>query len=788
MSKIENKVPIYPIEAWNVTETSFHLKDNYRNETTFALSNGYIGTRGTFEEGYDFNESEGLEGNFINGFYESEDIRYGEWNFGFPTKSQSLLNLPNLKTTHIYAGDEIFDMRTGKIENYRRTLHMKDGYVSRSLVWTSPKDVKLHVETIRYINFAHKNIMVNRVCVTPLDADVTLKFESILNADVENHTRTTNPLVDYGPFGKHLIPIKISANEKTLFYQGKTKNSNLNMACASLHTLFGCDENAAEWKYDTSECFASFSIEGSVRKGQTITLDKYIAYTSSLDLGSEDMEVFLTQTLIDAHNTGFDKLFSEQKNYVHRFWRSADIEISGDDAVQQGLRFNMFHTMQAAGRDGQTGMGAKGLSGEGYEGHYFWDTEIYVMPMFTHVFPELSRSLLDWRYKTLPEARERAKDLGHNSGSLFPWRTINGKEASTYFPLGTAQYHINADIAYAFSQYVRSSGDYEYLCEKAAEVLCETSRVWADVGSFSECRGGKYVICAVTGPDEYNAIVDNNFYTNLMARENLHDALWALAWMKEHNPAALQKLKDKINLQDDEITVWKNIADNMYFPYDEKLGVYLQDDGFMMRKVWDDSKIPEEKRHLLYENYHPLFIWRQRMAKQADAVLGLYLHSNLFTNEELRRNYDFYQTVTLHHSSLSTCIFGIVACQIGYKEEAYKYFNESARMDLDDVHNNFYAGIHAANMAGTWQAVVNGFAGLRTNSGKLQISPFLPKGWQDYTFNFLWQNNLLQVNVKAQSVCVRLVEGKNVQAGIAIELCSKEKMLHNEGDEVYETI
>jgi alpha,alpha-trehalose phosphorylase len=784
MSNTKSTASSYPIEAWNVTETSFSVEDNYRNETSFSLSNGYIGTRGTFEEAYDFDESEGLEGNFINGFYESEDIRYGEWNFGFPTKSQSLLNLPNLKTTEIYVGDEVFDMRTGNIENYQRSLHMQDGYVSRSLVWTSPKGVKLHIETIRYASFCRKNIMVNRVCVTPINNDVKLKLKSILNADVENHTRTTNPLVDYGPFGRHLIPLKISTKERTLFYQGETKNSGLAMACASLHTISGCDENAAEWKYETSGFSANLSIDVQLQRGQEVTLDKYIAYTSSLDLFPDEMEMFLTKTVTDADQIGFDELFSEQKNYVHRFWRSADIEICGDDAVQQGLRFNMFHTMQAAGRDGHTGMGAKGLSGEGYEGHYFWDTEIYIMPMFTHVFPELSKALLDWRYKTLPEARLRAKDLGHNGGVLFPWRTINGKEASTYFPLGTAQYHINADIAYAFSQYVRTSGDYAYLCEKAAEVLCETARVWADVGSFAECRGGKYVICAVTGPDEYNAIVDNNFYTNLMARENLRDALWALSWMKDHNPSALQKLKEKINLEDDEITAWQNIADNMYFPFDEKRGVYLQDDGFMMRKVWDDSKIPEEKRHLLYENYHPLFIWRQRMTKQADAVLGLYLHSNLFSNEELRRNYDFYQTVTLHHSSLSTCIFGIVASQIGYKEEAYKYFNESARMDLDDVHKNFYAGIHAANMAGTWQAVVNGFAGLRTNSGTLQLSPFLPKEWQSYTFNFLWQRNFLRVTVTEHKVSVQLVEGKSVQ----LELCGKEKTLLHEGDEIYEII
>lgn len=309
-----------------------------------------------------------------------------------------------------------------------------------------------------------------------------------------------------------------------------------------------------------------------------------------------------------------------------------------------------------------------------------------------------------YRYYTLDQARDRARVLGHDKGALFPWRTINGQEASTYYPLGTAQYHINADIAYALSLYLQVTGDIEYLVEKGAEILIETARVWADVGSFSECKNGKYCICDVTGPDEYNVLVDNNFYTNLMARENLRDALQAINYLKKNRLQTWEKLKERLKFLEVEAEQWEKIIENMYFPYDEILKIYPMDDGFMMRKPWDESKIPPEKRAWLYENYHPLFIMRHRMSKQADAILGMYLHSNLFSEEEIRRNYDFYQKVTLHHSSLSTCIFGIVASGIGYLEEAYDYFSQSARMDLDDYHNNFYAGIHAANMAGTWQA------------------------------------------------------------------------------------
>ena len=480
-------------------------------------------------------------------------------------------------------------------------------------------------------------------------------------------------------------------------------------------------------------------------------------------MNCEKLHGFIKTVLSDAEEKGYIEAEREQKEYVEEFWRTADVIIEGDNALQQGIRFNLFHLMQSAGRDGKTGMGAKGLSGEGYEGHYFWDTEMYVLPVFVYTKPDLAKKLLDYRYFTLDKARERARVLGHDKGALYPWRTINGEEASTYFPLGTAQYHINADIAYAFKLYVDVNDDFDYLEDKAAEVLCETARVWADVGSFSEYVGNKYCICAVTGPDEYNAIVDNNFYTNLMARENLRDAIWALNKIKEKDKLAYDNLIKKIDLKDKEIEYWKKIIENMYFPYDEKIGVYPLDDGFMKRKPWDDSKIPKEKRHLLYENYHPLFIFRQRMSKQADAILAMYLHSNLFSIEELRKNYDFYQKVTLHHSSLSTCIFGILASQIGYDEEAYKYFSQSARMDLDDYHNNFYAGIHAANMAGTWQGIVNGFAGLRTNKGVLELNPTIPKEWNAYSFKIFYKKNLLEIKISKDEIEIRLLEGENLE-------------------------
>ena len=768
--------PIYPVEPWTITETSFDRKYNYRNETTFSLSNGYIGTRGTFEEAYDFDIDTGLEGNFVNGFYESEQIRYGEANFGSPLFSQSLLNLPNMKETRVLLEDEWFTMEEGTIENYSRILHMKDGVLKRSLVWTSPRGRKAEIRFQRLVSFEMKNIMAIRVQVTPLNFSGKIQFRSRLQADVENHTRKTNPIVDYGPFGRRLEPLRLEGEGHRLYYEGITKNSRLTAACGCSHRVSGsgCETG---WEFCIEELEGTAVLTAEAKEGCAVVLEKMLCYSTDLDLPAEDLKGYILDALEEAEQKTFGGLEKSQKAYMGRFWDTADIRIQGKDsqALQQGLRFNLFHILQSAGRDGRTGMGAKGLSGEGYEGHYFWDTEMYVLPVFVYTEPETARRLLDYRYGTLEQARERARILGHDKGALFPWRTINGEEASTYYPLGTAQYHINADIAYALSLYLQVTGDVDYLKEKGAEILIETARVWADAGSFAECKGGRYCICSVTGPDEYNVLVDNNFYTNLMARENLRDAKGAVEYLARHDREALARLKKKLDFSVEELKLWQRIIDHMYFPYDEARQVYPLDDGFMMRRPWDESRIPEEKRAWLYENYHPLFIMRHRMSKQADAILGMYLHSHLFTKEEIRRNYDFYQEVTLHHSSLSTCIFGIVASDIGYDDEAYRYFSQSARMDLDDYHHNFYAGIHGANMAGTWQAVVNGFAGLRCQESRLKFSPSLPSEWESYSFKLRYKRSLLRIGVSRGQAEFTLEEGEKITFYIGgKEICIQE--------------
>ena len=510
---------IYPVEEWTVTERMFDRRTNYRNETTFALSNGYIGTRGTFEEAYEFDVDTGLEGDFVNGFYESEKIRYGEANFGSPLYSQSLLNLPNLKETGLYVEGEKFDMERGEVSEYARVLHMKEGFLERRLVWVSPGGKMVRIRTKRLVSFDRKHIMATRFEVTPLNFSGKIRFVSKLQGDVENHTRKTNPIVDYGPFGRKLEAEKLRREGSRLYYEGTTQTSGLTVGCGSSHSVVledvsseeciatgssrgsvrgegsdcGCDtavcgrrricggENDSQFGIadsrqmavredgfggpfdaadgsrrcvygegsdsrctvsgEVGELAASCVIEMEAAKQETIVLEKMICYVTSLDRGKEELEEFVTRKLSEAEQMGYEELERRQEEYLGRFWETADIRIAGEEssALVQGLRFNLFHIFQAAGRDGKTGMGAKGLSGEGYEGHYFWDTEMYVLPVFLYTEPETAKKLLDYRYATLDQARDRARVLGHEKGALFPWRTINGEEASTYYPLGTAQ-------------------------------------------------------------------------------------------------------------------------------------------------------------------------------------------------------------------------------------------------------------------------------------------------------------------------------------------------------------
>jgi trehalose/maltose hydrolase-like predicted phosphorylase len=744
---------------WSIIEKTFTIENNYVNETLFAIGNGCIGIRGNFEEGYSGPKGTGLEGIYINGFYESEVIKYGEVAYGYAEKSQSMLNVTNSKVIKLYIDDEEFDMLKGEVLEYERKLDFKEGILKRSIVWKSPKgkEVKIYIE--RFVSLKHKHLALIHYEVTPINFNGRIKIVSSLDGDVTNLTTENDPRVGSGFKGRVLSVEEKKLEDTFAAIIQKTEKTRFALACASEHELETVQEYSIENIEEELKVSTAFTINALANNA--IKLNKYIAYTTSRDYKEEELLNIASEEVKKAKGQGFDSLKKEQLDFLRDFWYRTDIEIKGDDLLQQAIRFNMFHLLQSVGRDGKTNIAAKGLTGEGYEGHYFWDTEIYMLPFFLYNNPDISRKLLEYRYSILPKARERARIMSHKKGALYPWRTISGEECSAYYPAGTAQYHIDADIAFAIKRYMEATEDKDFLIKYGAEILFETARLWADLGEFIENKGNKFCINEVTGPDEYTALVNNNCYTNLMAKENLEYAYKTALWMKEEAEMSYKQLIERIDLKEEELDFWKKAADNMYIPYNEQLRVYPQDDSFLNRTPWNFENTPKENYPLLM-HYHPLVIYRHQVCKQADLVLAEFLLSHKFDREQKRRDYDFYEKVTTHDSSLSTCIFSIAASEIGYHDKAYEYFIDTAAMDLTNSHGNTKDGIHAANMAGAWMCLVNGFAGMRVFEDTLSFKPYLPKYWEEYSFKVTYRERLIEVRVNKEGTVYRLIEGEEL--------------------------
>lgn len=774
IKNIANKKPIYPVDEWKIIEEDFKLENNYRNETIFSLANGYMGMRGTFEEHYSLESGYGLEGNYINGFYESEIIKYGELAFAYPQKSQTMLNVANAKVIKLVIEDGTFSMFTGEIETYKRTLNMKNGLLIREIIWKSPKGKRVALKITRLVSLCDKYISAIRYEVTPLNFSGGISIFSQIDGNVINSTTECNARIDYGPYGRVLLTEnKMISGDMSLLVQ-RTKNNNLKVACGIENSL--TTSSCYDVKDIQSESGVGNEYWVDAHQGENIILDKFITYITSREFNENNLELEAIKVLHSSKMNGFERLLEDQKEYLNGFWLRADIRIKGDEALQQGIRYNMFQLLQSAAKDGITSLGAKGLSGEGYEGHYFWDTEMYGLPFFIYNCPEIARGLLEYRYNTLDKARDRARQMSIESGALYPWRTINGEEASAYYPAGTAQVHINADIAFAVQKYIDATQDADFTKSMGAEILIETARFWVSFGSYIDTKDGKFCINGVTGPDEFAVLVNNNAYTNLLAKENLQNACKTIEWLKDNYKEAFEVLSKKINLKEEELQEWKKAAEKMYVPYCGEKGIYPQDDSFLYKKPWDIKNTPEEKYPLL-NNHHPLVVYRYQVSKQADLILALCLLNQNFSKEDIRKNFDFYETVTVHESSLSACIFSIVANSIGYHEKAYSYFMRTARLDLDDFHRDTKAGIHCANMAGTWMSIVNGFAGMNAYGDVLSFNPHLPVQWEEYSFNVSYRQRVIKVTVNNQGTTFNLIEGEELK----ILFKGEEKLVTKEG-------
>ncbi len=756
-----------------LSEQQFDPAASKKNETLFTLANGYIGFRGNFEEQIP-EKTISTEGTYLNGFYESEKILYGESAYAFPDHGQTLLNVINGKIIKTIVDGREIAVTPDHVIHYHRYLNMEKGVLVREFTLRLEDRKELSFAIERMVSLEHKHLAAIRYSLMPMNFSGEIRLISAIDGDVTNMVAEHDPRVGAGFSGRVLTVTGQEEEGTRLFMASRTKNTKFTVACAAEHVM----KTASPWTVSPAgrENYAALCFTVNAQQGEAIRLHKYIGYADDKFCSAGDAARTAGEAAAYGAAQGYSALSAEQAAFLKKFWENTDVVIEGSDVLNRAMKLDLFHLLQSVGRDGLTNIAAKGLSGEGYEGHYFWDTETYILPFFLYTNPEISRKLLEYRYHILDKARKRAREMSHPIGALYPWRTIDGDECSAYYPAGTAQYHINADIAFAVKRYYEATGDRAFLEDCGTEMLAETARLWNDLGAYIPAKGGKFCINCVTGPDEYTAVVNNNYYTNLMARENLLFAARMVLEMKKDNPSRYQALAEKIGLSENEPADWIRAGENMYLPYDETRGINLQDDSFLDKEPWDFANTPKENYPLLM-HYHPLVIYRHQVCKQADTVLAELLLSSRFDREQKKRDYEFYEPLTTHDSSLSAAIFSIIACEIGKTGDAFRHFSHTALTDLEDIHRNTRDGIHAASMAGAWMCVANGFAGLRTDSGKLIFHTMLPEELEGYRFRMQYRGSRLEVSVTRDSSEITLLDGPD----ITVSFNGEERTLSRQG-------
>ncbi len=739
-------------------------------ETIFHNANGYIGVRGAYEEGYPA-EYTSIRGQYINGFYDITDMKQAEALCGLIEKKQTMLNVADTQSVEIWLGDEQFSLFHGTVKEVKRSVDLKKGVTLRKIAWVSPEGKEISLQFCRMTSFVTLPLFLQEITLTCHNYEGEVCLISSHIEEVENFCDPSDPRVA-GEKTQYLFADTPRCQDDISLILAKTSRSGLSLCSGVGHGVPAGFEKQTVVK----DKKVIHKITGKSVKGKTLRFNKYSWFSDSIRCGNPEEET--EKGLRNVMRQPVEKLYHEQEEYLSDYWEKSNLEIEGDEELNSAVHYNQYALLQSAGKDRYSNMAAKGLSGEGYEGHFFWDTEMYALPCFTITRPELAKALLSFRYGTLNQARENARKLGHKKGALYPWRTINGEECSGYFPSGTAAYHISGDIAYAVASYYLATNDTEFLCGQGAEILLETARLWADMGNYVD---GQFHIQDVTGPDEYTCMVNNNYYTNLLAKYNLE---WAVKCkellMAEGKWEALCR---KINFQPEEIDEFKMAAENMYLPHDEELDINPQDDSFLKKKKWDFANTPKENYPLLL-HYHPLALYRKQVCKQADTVLAHFILEDYQKLSTIRSSFLYYEGVTTHDSSLSTCIFSIMAAKLGMVEKAYDYFGESAKLDLFNTHKNTKDGIHTANMAGNYMAIVYGFAGLRIKESGLYLSPCIPDKWKSYQFRFQYQRTRLEVKVDKEGCRIHRLEGKPVEVHLygrpvlaedEIRLCKTQK-------------
>jgi len=750
----------FPLDEWALVETDFSSDDMGRTETLFAVGNGYLGMRGNVDEGRDGH----MHGTFINGFHETWPIRHAEEAFGFATVGQTIVNAPDAKIIRLYVDDEPLVLTEADLLEYERRLDFSEGVLSRTLVWRTPSGKRVRIRSRRMVSFTDRHLAIVDYEVTMLDADASVVLSSqILNRQDgidEYHAPATakkgfDPRKAESLTDRVLLPRFQKANGSRYILGYRTNNSGMTIACGADHAME--TENDYEEHSEIGDDLAKHVYSIRAKAGKTIRLVKTLSYHTSRGVPTRELADRCDRTLDRAAEEGDESFIRRQREWLASYWERTDVQIAGQSVLQQATRWNLFQLAQASARADGGGIAAKGVSGSGYGGHYFWDTEVYVLPFLTYTSPIAARNVLRFRHAMLDAARSRAKELNQH-GALFPWRTINGQESSAYYAAGTAQYHIDADISYALMQYVSATGDEDFLAREAIDILVETARMWADLGFWRANGGDVFHIHGVTGPDEYTTVVNDNLYTNVMARANLRAAVISVNLLRVDDIPAFDRMAARLNFDLEELQEWSRAAEAMHIPFDGSLGIHPQDAQFLEKERWDLTATPATSRPLLL-HFHPLVIYRFQVLKQADVVLALLLQGDQFTAAEKRADFDYYDPITTGDSTLSAVVQSIIAAEVGYHELALKYFVSGLFVDLADLHNNTADGVHVASTGGVWSALVYGFGGMRDHYGAITLDPRLPEDWEQLSFHITLADTRLRVDVRQDEVTMTVEQG-----------------------------
>lgn len=730
----------FPVEPWQIRETTLDFDILAQSESVFALSNGHLGFRGNLDEG----EPHGLPGTYLNSFFEIRPLPYAEAGYGYPEEGQTIVDVTNGKILRLLVDDEPFDVRYGELQSHERVLDFRAGTLTRTVRWRSPAGREVAITSQRLVSLVQRGVAAIEYIVEAVDEFTRVTIQSELVANEDQPTTANDPRAS-ALLTNPLQAVSHDCNGQRAMLIHRTQLSELMMAAAMDHDVEV--PGRVEVHTDASEDLARTTVICGLRPGQKLRIVKYLAYGWSSLRSRPALRDQVDGALTGARYTGWQGLLDAQRAYLDDFWDNADVEVEGDPESQQAVRFGLFHVLQASARAERRAIAGKGLTGTGYDGHAFWDTEGFVLPALTYTQPRAAADALRWRASTLDLARQRAEELDL-AGASFPWRTIRGQECSAYWPAGTAAWHVNAVIAAAFERYRVVTGDQSLEAECGLEVLIETARLWLSLGHHD--RHGLWHLDGVTGPDEYTAIVRDNVFTNLMAAHNLRVAAAACG----RHPEAARAL----GVTTEETAAWRDAAGTAHLPFDDGLGVHQQCDGFTTLRDWD---FDENTAYPLFLHESYVRLYPAQVIKQADLILAMHWQGHAFTGEQKARNVDYYEPRMVRDSSLSAATQAVLCAEVGHLELAHDYTYEAALIDLRDLHHNTRDGLHMASLAGAWTALVAGFGGLRDDQDMLALNPQLPEEITRMRFRLRWRNFRITVDVDHDRVEYALRDGED---------------------------